>query len=232
MRTNRLNYRIGFLRTGVLSNKGLAKRAAALLLGFVVLAAGAARMEAQGQGKLAAAPPVTYDNPFELYVGLNYMNFEAGPHLAKQMNLGGVEVSGTYWVNSRWGAVADVRGDAGTTFVTPQVYFNGRAIAVLYTGMLGVQYRLTRSQRLATSLHAYAGVSHGDFSETITTAQGSGLYNNITKPIEAVGGSFDFNTSRKWAVRLAPDLIVEQFGPGSREFVSISGGLVYRIGRR
>jgi hypothetical protein len=210
----------------------LAKRAAAGLLGLVVLAAGAARMEAQGQGKLAAAPPVTYDNPFELYLGLNYMNFEAGPHLAKQMNLGGVEASGTYWVNSKWGAVADFRGDAGTTFVTPQIYFNGRAIAVLYTGMLGVQYRLTKSQRVATDLHVLAGISHGNFSETITPAQGSGLYNNISKPIEAAGGSVDFNTSKRWAIRLSPEVIVEQFGPGSREFFSISGGVVYRIGSR
>jgi hypothetical protein len=208
----------------------LAKRAAALILGFSVLAAGAARMQAQGQGKLAAAPPVTYDNPFELYVGLHYMNFEAGPHLAKQMNFGGVEASGTYWVNSKWGAVVDFRGDAGTTFVTPNVTFNGRALAVLYTGMLGAQYRLTKRQRVATSLHVLAGISHGDFSETITPAQGSGLYNNISKPIEAAGGSVDFNTSKRWAVRLSPDLIVEQFGPGSREFFSISGGVVYRIG--
>jgi hypothetical protein len=215
-----------------LRSEGLAKRAAALLLGFVVLAAGAARMEAQGQGKLAAAPPVTYDNPFELYAGLNYMNFMAGPDLPKQMNLGGVEVSGTYWVTPKWGAVADFRGDAGTTFVKPQIYFNGRAIAVLYTGMVGVQYRLTKSQRIATDLHAYGGISHGDFSETITPAQGSGLYNNISKPIEAAGGSVDFNTSKKWAIRLSPDLILEQFGPGTREFFSISGGVVYRIGSR
>lgn len=189
-------------------------------------------MEAQGQGKLAAAPPVTYDNPFEVYAGLNYMNFMAGPDLAKQMNLGGVEVSGTFWVTRKWGAVADFRGDAGTTFVKPQQYFNGRAIAVLYTGMLGAQYRLQKNQRVATDLHVLAGISHGDFSQTITPAQGSGLYNNISKPIEAAGASFDFNASKKWALRLSPDLIVEQFGPGSREFVSISGGVVYRIGSR
>ena len=213
-------------------SEGLAKRAAALLLGVVVLTAGATRMQAQAQGKLASAPPVTYDNPFELYVGFNYMNFEAGPHLAKQMNFGGVEASGTYWINSKWGAVADFRGDAGTTFVTPNSTFNGRALAVLYTGMLGAQYRLTKNQRMATNLHAYAGIAHGDFSETITPAQGSGLYDNISKPIEAAGGSVDFNASKKWAIRLSPDVIVEQFGPGSRVFFSVSGGLVYRIGSR
>jgi hypothetical protein len=98
--------------------------------------------------------------------------------------------------------------------------------------MVGVQYRLTKSQRIATDLHAYGGISHGDFSETITPAQGSGLYNNISKPIEAAGGSVDFNTSKKWAIRLSPDLILEQFGPGTREFFSISGGVVYRIGSR
>jgi len=208
------------------------KRAAAgwMALG-VVLAMGAGRMEAQS-GKLAAAPPVTYDNKYELYGGLNYMNFMAGPYLAKQTNLGGAELSGTYWVNRKWGATVDFRPEAGTSFVTPNATFNGRAIVVLYTGMVGAQYRVRQNQKAAFSVHAYAGVSHGDFSETITPAQGSGLYNNITKPIEAVGGSFDFNRSKNVAIRLSPDLIVEQFGPGTREFFSISGGIVWRIGKK
>lgn len=207
---------------------GMERVAAASLM---VLAMGAGKMEAQS-GKLAAAPPVTYDNRFELYAGLNYQGFQAGPYLAKVMNLGGVETSLTYWVNDKWGAVADFRPEAGTSFVTPNDAFNGRAIVAIYSGMGGVQYRVRQNQKFAFAVHAYGGVSHGDFSETITTAQGSGFYNNITKPIEAAGGSLDFNTSKNFAVRLSPDVVLEQFGPGSREFFSITGGLVWRIGKR
>ena len=209
---------------------------AMLLCGAAAI--GVARVEAQN-GKLSAAPPVTYDNRYELYVGLNYMNFQAGQNVAKLMNLGGVEVSGTYWVTQRWGAVADYRGDAGTSPVTPNSVFNGRALVVLNTGMVGAQYRLAQNQRAALDLHALGGVSHGWFDETLPsvgpgtpTFGNSGFYNNKPKPMAAIGGSLDFNRSKNFAIRLSPDLILEHFGTETREFFSISGGIVYRIGRR
>jgi hypothetical protein len=42
----------------------------------------------------------------------------------------------------------------------------------------------------------------------------------------------DLNRSKNLAIRLSPELIEEQFGPGSRSFFSISGGVVWRLGRR
>ena len=41
---------------------------------------------------------MTYDNKYEVYGGLNYMNFQAGQNLPKRMNLGGGEFLGTYWL--------------------------------------------------------------------------------------------------------------------------------------
>src|ERR1700755_3607683 len=38
--------------------------------------------------KIALAAPVTYDNKYEFYVGINFMNFQAGQSLPKRMNLG------------------------------------------------------------------------------------------------------------------------------------------------
>jgi hypothetical protein len=52
------------------------------------------------------------------------------------------------------------------------------------------------------------------------------------KPIAAIGGSVDINRSKNWAIRLSPDLILERFGSETREFFGISGGVVYRIGKR
>ncbi len=204
-----------------------------LELGLLVLAAGVAlgagRMEAQA--KLAAAAPVTYDNRYEVYGGLNYMNFQAGQSVPKLMNLGGAEASITYWVTPRWGAVGDLRGDAGTSPVFANPQFNGRALVVLYTGMGGAQYRFRQNQRAAIDFHALAGASHGKFDYTVPQNE-SGFYNNPTKPMFALGGSVDFNRSKNFAIRLQPDLILEHYSTELREFFSISGGILYRFGQR
>ena len=63
-------------------NRSLA--AAALLLGIGTAA--------YAQGRVGPPPPVTYDNKYELYGGLQYMNFKAGENLPKRMNLGGAEM--------------------------------------------------------------------------------------------------------------------------------------------
>jgi hypothetical protein len=47
----------------------------------------------------------------------------------------------------------------------------------------------------------------------------------------ALGGSVDFNLKKNWAIRLSPDLILEHFGSEWREFVAVSGGVIYRWGK-
>src|SRR5947209_7689551 len=69
--------------------------------------------------------PVSYDNKYEVYGGLNYMNFKAGENLPKRMNLGGVELQGTWWATPRIGISADYRGEAGTTQVFPNASVYG-----------------------------------------------------------------------------------------------------------
>jgi hypothetical protein len=185
----------------------------------------------QAQDKLAAAPPVTYDNRYEIYGGINYQNDQAGQNLPKLVNLGGVEAMGTYWLTGKLGVAADFRGEAGTTAVFPNTD-QYKPLVVLYTGMLGVQYRGPKGQRAAINYHALVGVSHGDFTETARQDEFIGLYTNRTKPIGAFGGSFDFNRSKNVAIRVSPDLIIEHFGTEYREFFSVSAGVIYRFGRR
>ncbi len=193
---------------------------------------GAVEARAQGQGKLAAAAPVTYDNRYEIYGGINLQNFQAGQNLPKRMNLGGVEALGTYWLTDKVGLGAEFRGEAGTSPVFPNPY-TSRPLVVLYTGMLGAQYRGPKNQRAALNFHVYGGVSHGDFTETpLPPGENVGLYTNRTKPMLAAGGSIDINRSKNLAIRLSPDLIIEHFGTEYREFFAISGGVIYRFGHR
>ncbi len=199
---------------------------------------------AQAQTRLGPAPPITYDNKFEVYGGLNYMDFKAGENLPTRMSLGGGEFEGTWWVTPRIGIAGEYRGEAGTTQVYPnaQIYNIHRPLVYMNMGMGGVQYRGPKNQHAAIDFHAYGGIASGVFDAGTagagpgaagTTPAGNaqivGLYNNHAAPIFAVGGSIDFNRSKNWAIRFSPDLIFEHFGNETREFFAISGGIVYRI---
>lgn len=198
--------------------------------------------------KIAVAAPVTYNNKYEIYGGLNFMNFQAGQAIPKRMNLGGGEVLGTYWlhsgpdwVNKKLGLALNYRGEAGTTPV-----FAGAGVApyniarpLVYMNMLmaGAQYRGPKNQFIAINYHAYFGAARGVFNATQKANQPlfyplTGLYTNRTKPIGAAGGSIDFNLNKNSAIRLSPDIILEHFGTETREFFGISGGYVYRFGKR
>jgi hypothetical protein len=243
------------------------KRAVTGVLAVGLLMAGATQGWAQGtvsssqtqttapitSSKIGPAAPVTYDNKYEIFGGLNFMNFMAGQNLPNRMNLGGGEILGTYWLpGDHWftrniGVGADYRIDAGTTPVfanggtTPLssngTGINNRPLVYLNTGMLGAQYRTPlKNQYVAVNVHGYGGVSHGTFNYSLKNLlPGSysqiGLYTNRTKPIAAVGGSIDFNLRKNWAIRFSPDLIFEHFGTETREFVGVSGGVIYRIGK-
>lgn len=181
--------------------------------------------------KLAARPPVTYDNKYEIYGGLGLQTFQAGQQLPKKMVFGNVEITGTRWITSNLGIAADFRGGAGTTQVFPNSDLS-RPLVVQYTGMGGVQYRGPRNQFGAINYHAYAGAMHGVFDETARQDLNVGLYTNRTGAIGAIGGSVDFNYSKKIAFRISPDLIFEHLGDETREFGAISFGVIYRIGKR
>jgi hypothetical protein len=198
---------------------------------------------AQAQTKLGPAAPVTYDNKYEVYGGLNFMNFMAGQELTRRMDFGGGELEGTYWVTPKWGAAAEYRGEAGTTPVLPNAGTYGihRPLAYMNMVLFGAQYRWMQNQHAALDLHAYAGPSYGVFDagtqgagptpgiSAASNARLVGLYSNHTAAIFALGGSVDMNRSKNWAIRLSPDLILDEFGSGTREFFAISGGVVYRF---
>jgi hypothetical protein len=211
---------------------------AAIVAGILAVAG-----SAQAQTKLGPAAPVTYDNKYEVYGSLNFMNFKAGENLPKRMNLGGGEFLGTYWLTPKWGLGAEYRGEAGTTQVFPNadIYGIHRPLVYMNMALFGAQYRGPKNQYAAINFHGYGGISSGVFDagtqgagpgnqfNATQNAALVGLYKDHTAPIFAVGGSLDFNRSKDWAIRLSPDLILEHFGNETREFFAISGGVVYRL---
>jgi hypothetical protein len=192
-----------------------------------------------------------YDNRWEIYGGLNFMNGQAGQNQpGRRYNMGGGEVMGTYWLGSakvkKLGVVADFRFGAGTTPVTSPFYNRVLVMQSIPSG--GVQYRGPHNRYAAIDFHALAGATYGDFNYAVNHYPGGspvsacpasvseypdgnlGLYCNHFAPYGAVGGSIDFNESGKLAIRLQPDLTFEHFGTELREFFAISMGAVYRFG--
>jgi hypothetical protein len=217
-----------------------AARTRRLLARLLMMAAAAAPMANAQNGKLAPSAIASYDNRWEAYGGVNFMNFQAGQNLPTRMNFAGAEGQATYWLTNHLGVTGDYRFEGGTTPVSPNPYYKGRVAVYEHIGMAGVTYRGPKGRYAAVDYHALFGVGHGIFDSAIqgypggspVTAQQIGLYSNRTKPMAALGGSVDFNYTKNIAIRLSPDLILEHFGTETREFFAISGGVMYRFGRR
>lgn len=197
-----------------------------------------------------------YDNRWEVYGGLLYMNGQAGQNLPKRYDLGGIEAMGTYWLggpaDSFWrrhlGLAADYRFAAGTTPVISPYYNRVVAMQSIISG--GVQVRGPKNRYAAIDFNALAGGDDGIFDYATNHYPGGspvssclgdqqpgqkgnlGLYCNHVAPWGMAGGSIEFNESARLAIRLQPDLIFEHFGTETREFVSVSMGVVYRLGKK
>ncbi len=184
----------------------------------------------------------TYDERFEVYGGISFMNGQAGQNLPKRYNMAGAEAMGTYWLGRHLGVAADYRFEGGTTPTEANAYNLNRVTVLQNIIAGGVNYRGPKNRYVAVDYHALFGASRGTFNRAVAgypagslnppTDGDIGLYNNSTTPWGAAGGSLDFNYSPRVAIRLSPDIIFEHFGTETREFVSVSGGVVYRFGKR
>jgi hypothetical protein len=192
-------------------------------------------------GTIATVAPVTYDNKYEIFGGLNYSAFKAGPYLTQNMNMGGAELMGTYWLNGvgnhiapgRLGLAADYRFDAGTTPVAVNHFNLNRTLVFQDMAMGGVQVRGPKNQFFATDLHWLAGMTWANFSHGTkpTPPNQVGLYNNGHAFVSAIGMSVDINESKQFAIRLSPDLMLTHFGTYMDTRFAISGGIIYRFGK-
>jgi hypothetical protein len=203
----------------------------------------AAATVAQAQDTFKPPPPVTYTEKYEVYGGFNFANGQAGQNLPKRYNMAGGEVMGTYWLTPKWGVAADGRFEGGTTPVLPSGQATNppvqtRPYVSQIIGMGGAQYHWFGNQHAGVNLHALAGVANGDFDHSNPNLvpalfqNATGLYSNRTSFMGTAGGSIDFNRSARWAIRLSPEIVFEHFGTELREFVYVSGGVIYRFGNR
>ena len=201
--------------------------------------------QAQAQYKQPqVAPPaplsgVRYDNRWEVYGGLAYSHFNAGPQLIQGANLGGFDAEGARFFTTRVALAGSLRGYYGTSGTQPNPYgIRGPFVSELMF-LAGPEYRGPSNEHVSTTLHALLGGSHGSFESALHDQNGNkvppaavGFFSNQVAFASALGGTLDLNRSPKLAFRVAPEAILTDYGSnGIRAEFGISVGLVYRLGR-
>ena len=75
-----------------------------------------------GNGTYIATDPlanVHYDNRYDVSLGMAYGHMKAGPTLLQGSNLGGLDLSASYWFSKRWAVEGTGRGYLGTSGAGP-----------------------------------------------------------------------------------------------------------------
>jgi hypothetical protein len=211
---------------------------------------------AAAEGQIVSPPPnpqlpppaplagVRYDYPWEIYGGLAYLHFDAGPHLLQGANLGGFDARAIRELSTRWGVGVNVRGYYGTSGAAPNCGScsgsgpNAGPIEGPFVSehlfLAGPEYRLAKNPHVAVLLHVFAGGAYGNFESGLNGLPPSefGFFANQLTFGSAYGGSIDLNRSPRLVFRIAPDGILTTYGSGTQEHFGISVGVVYRMGHR
>lgn len=198
-----------------------------------------------------SGPNVYYNHRWDLYGGVGYTNFLAGPRLIQRSNLGGWEAAATYWLSWHWGIAADARQYIGTSGVFPnanggmtipcnpynQTCYNNPTITgpriMQYYFMGGPEYRMFRRAHASVTLHALFGDAWGIFDAA--TLHGIdprtlGLFATQHTFGGAFGGTFDYNYSPRIAFRAQPELLFTRYGGTAQQNFGFSVGPIFRLG--
>jgi hypothetical protein len=157
---------------------------------------------------------VRYDNRYDLSLGLAYDHMKAGPTLLQGSNLGGLDLSGSYWLWKRWGAEATARAYVGTSGagINP-LSIDGPFVAQYFvTG--GAEFLGPHNKHGDIIFHAMGGGVYGDFQRDLRGASPSvvDFYNDQFAPAAIVGGHIDLNRSEHWVFRMTPDAVMTHYG--------------------
>ncbi|AXC13089.1 hypothetical protein ACPOL_3810 [Acidisarcina polymorpha] len=175
---------------------------------------------------------VRYDYRWELYGGIAYSHFNAGPNLLQGSNLGGFDFQAAHWFRQHWALAGNVRGYYGTSGVVPNIYGIKGPFVSEHMFMAGPEYRGPSNPHASLTLHALFGGAYGNFNSALNGVPPStlGLFNNQTTFGGAFGGSIDLNRSPNLAFRISPDATLTNFGgAGLHEQFALSVGIVYRL---
>lgn len=197
-----------------------------------------------GNGTYVVVDPlagVRYNNRFDISVGLAYDHMKAGPTLVQGANLGGLDISGSYWLTKHWGIEATGRPYVGTSGAgVNSVGVQGPFVAqYIFAG--GAEWLGPHNKHGALIAHALVGGSYGQFEKDLLGYSPAlfDFYNNQISPAAIVGGHIDLNRTPRWVFRITPDAVMTHYGinysPKTSQFdvnFAISVGVEYKFKKK
>jgi hypothetical protein len=181
---------------------------------------------------------VRYDNKWDVSVGMAYRHIKAGPNLLQGANLGGVDLTGSYYLRGRWRLEATGRGYLGTSGAAPNTEEINGPFIMDYIFAGGVMWLGPHNKHGAISAHVLGGGAWGIFEQNLrgNSPEVVGFYNDQIAPAAIMGGHFDLNRSARWVFRVTPDAILTNYsinyGPKTSQIdinFAISVGVQYKF---
>jgi len=177
--------------------------------------------ETSGNGTYIAVDPlanVKYDNKYDISLGMAYDHMKAGPTLLQGSNLGGLDLSGSYWFSKHWALEGSGRGYVGTSGaglgnnVSTQP-ISGPFVAQ-YLFVAGPEWLGPHNKHGALIAHGLIGGAYGEFERDLRGLPPSSVafYPNQLALGAIIGGHIDLNRSERWVFRITPDAVITRYG--------------------
>ena len=170
----------------------------------------------------------------ELFGG--YTATKMKPENSSHLAFNGWSSSITGYPTKRFGLTADFAGVYGS--VAPSLSTSTGATTNMpsvnvrqYSFLAGPQIRLLTREKFSTSFRALVGAASGYVSNPPTVPNGMS-YDSLsqTKFASLIGTNFDYNISKKFAIRFSPGLYITQFGGETQRNFRFSVGPVFKFG--
>lgn len=183
---------------------------------------------------------VRYDNRYDLSVGLAYDHMKAGPTLLQGSNLGGLDISGSYWFAKHWAAEGSGRAYVGTSGAAPNTFSIQGPFVAQYFFVGGPEWLGPHNEHGDLIAHALFGGVYGKFQQDLRGEPPSvvDFYNDQVAPAAIIGGHVDLNRSPRWVFRITPDAVITHYGinypPNTTQWdvnFAISVGMEYKFKR-
>ncbi len=170
-----------------------------------------------GNGTYIATDPlanVRYDNRYDVSLGMAYDHMKAGPNVLQGSNLGGLDLSASYWFAKHWAVEGSGRGYVGTSGAAPNTASIKGPFVSQYLFVAGPEWLGPHNKHGALIAHALFGGAYGKFEQDLRGNSPSvvAFYNDQVAPAAIIGGHMDLNRSAHWVFRITPDAVITRYG--------------------
>jgi hypothetical protein len=204
------------MRTSVRFSASLFALAAVALFAGSRAQAQSTASRTAGNGTYIAIDPlanVRYDNRYDVSLGMAYDHMKAGPNLLEGSNLGGLDLSASYWFAKHWAVEGTGRSYMGTSGAAPNIVNIDGPFVSQYLFVAGPEWLGPHNKHGALIAHALVGGAYGHFEQDLRGNSPAvvGFYNNQVAPAAIIGGHMDMNRSPRWVFRITPDAVITRY---------------------